>query len=67
MVLGCTCGVSECWPLLVRITRKGGTVVWSDFRQPNRAWKHERLGPFTFAREQYEAALAAVTADSARR
>lgn len=61
-VLGCTCGVVACWPLLVRITWKAGTVVWSDFQQPNRGWSYERLGPFTFAREQYETAVAAVTA-----
>lgn len=66
-VLGCTCGVTDCWPLLVRITREADTVVWSDFRQPRRSWPHEGLGPFTFGRAQYEAALAAVTAGSARR
>lgn len=61
-VLGCTCGVSECWPLLARVTRRAGTVVWSDFRQPNRGWTHDRLGPFTFAQPAYDAAVAAVTA-----
>lgn len=59
-VLGCSCGVTECWPLRVRITVRPGTVVWSDFQQPNRGWTYEGLGPFTFAREPYETAVAAV-------
>ena len=63
-VLGCTCGVTECWPLLARITRTADTVVWSDFRQPRRAWSHEGLGPFTFARDPYAAALAGLTAEA---
>ncbi len=67
MVLGCTCGVTECWPLLVRITRAADAVVWDGFRQPRRAWSHEGLGPFTFDRTQYEAAVAAVAADSGTR
>ncbi|HST57120.1 MAG TPA: hypothetical protein VLK84_00440 [Longimicrobium sp.] len=66
-VLGCTCGVTECWPLLVRITRKADVVVWSDFRQPRRGWPHEGLGPFTFDRAQYDSALAALTAESGSR
>ena len=69
-VLGCTCGETECWPLLVRITRTRDEVAWSGFRQPRRTWPHEGLGPFTFDRARYEAAVAAVTgqaADAARR
>ncbi len=66
-VLGCTCGVTECRPLFARITRKAGTVVWSDFDGPLGKAVYERMGPFTFTREPYEAAVAAVTADSARR
>ena len=57
-VLGCECGVAECWPLRVRITWRDDTVVWSDFEQPNRPWSYERLGPFVFAREPYEQAVA---------
>jgi len=65
-VLGCTCGVTECQPLFARITRKAGTVVWSDFDGPLGKAAYERVGPFTFTREQYEAAVAVVRADSAR-
>ena len=56
-VLGCTCGEVGCWPLRVRITWGTDTVVWSDFEQPNRPWSYERLGPFVFARKQYEHAV----------
>ncbi|HEU4561888.1 MAG TPA: hypothetical protein VFS20_28945 [Longimicrobium sp.] len=59
-VLGCVCGVAECWPLLVRITRRGGTVTWSDFRQPHRGWTYDRLGPFTFRESDYDRAFAQV-------
>jgi hypothetical protein len=33
-------------------------VTWSNFRQPHRPkWDHSRLGPFSFDRAQYLAAL----------
>jgi hypothetical protein len=65
-VFGCNCGVVECWPLRVRITVKNGTVVWSDFEQPNRAWEYLRLGPFVFQREQYEQAVRSATRRTSR-
>ncbi|QIN82350.1 hypothetical protein GBA63_06555 [Rubrobacter tropicus] len=55
-VLGC--GVVGCWPLHARITVQDDAVVWDDFEQPHRRrWRHDRLGPFVFEREEYEAAL----------
>ncbi|MER7771826.1 hypothetical protein [Kitasatospora sp. NPDC096140] len=58
-VLGCPCGIWECWPLLTRITADGGTVAWSGFRQPHRpAWGDLAIGPFVFPRAAYENALA---------
>lgn len=59
-VLGCVCGEVGCWPLRVRIRRLGGTVVWSDFDQPNRGWSCDTLGPFVFLTEEYDRAVAAV-------
>lgn len=56
-VLGCECGVVACWPLMVRITRRGGTVTWSDFRQPHRDWTYDQLGPFTFRESDYDRAV----------
>ncbi|MCT9089088.1 hypothetical protein N4G70_09425 [Streptomyces sp. ASQP_92] len=58
-VLGCSCGIWECWPLLTRITATAETVTWSDFRQPHRpAWGDLAMGPFVFPRPAYENALA---------
>src|SRR5262249_2980377 len=60
-VLGCTCGIAGCWPLLVRIQIHRDTVSWSDFEHGFRSprWRYEGLGPFTFDRAQYESALEA--------
>jgi hypothetical protein len=62
-VLRCTCGEVSCWPLRVRITRRGGVVSWSDFQQPCRDWRYGRLGPFRFRAHEYDAAVAGVTAN----
>ena len=62
-VLGCTCGIWQCWPLQARIAVTSTTVTWSSFRQPFREeWGELPIGPFTFAREAYEAALSAPAA-----
>ncbi|WP_405715355.1 hypothetical protein OG264_37205 [Streptomyces xanthophaeus] len=59
VVLGCTCGVWECWPLFARITATPEAVTWSGFRQPHRrAWGELAMGPFVFPRPAYEDALA---------
>lgn len=55
-VLGCTCGIIECWFMQVRITLNKSTVQWSEFGQFHRDWQLD-LGLFTFDREQYEAEL----------
>ena len=54
MIFGCDCGVAECWPLRVRIVRRGTEVTWSDFQQQNREWSYSTLGPFVFVAEQYD-------------
>ena len=56
-VLGCTCGVIECWFIVVRIKLDINTVEWSDFSQFHRNWPYN-LGPFTFRRAKYEEELA---------
>ncbi|MCX4764180.1 hypothetical protein OG562_25120 [Streptomyces sp. NBC_01275] len=61
-VLGCTCGVWECWPLTADITPTPATITWSSFRQPHRAqWGELPIGPFVFDRTAYEAALRSPT------
>ncbi len=58
-VLGCSCGIWGCWPLLTIITTTPDTVTWSSFRQPFRKeWGELPMGPYTFDRAAYEAALA---------
>ena len=57
-VLGCSCGVWECWPLEARIALTPTTVTWSSFRQPFRKqWGDLPIGPFVFDRDAYETAL----------
>lgn len=56
-VLGCTCGITQCWFLQVKVEMLPEVVVWSDFGQFHRPhWRYD-LGPFTFDRRQYEAQL----------
>jgi hypothetical protein len=35
-VLGCTCGVEECWPLLCKVEHSTDLVRWSEFFNPYR-------------------------------
>ncbi|WP_329192017.1 MULTISPECIES: hypothetical protein [unclassified Streptomyces] len=57
-VLGCPCGIWDCWPLFTRITATPETVTWSAFHQPHRpAWGELAIGPFAFPRPVYENAL----------
>lgn len=56
-VLGCTCGITGCWFLLVRITMLDDVVLWSDFEQFHRPWIYT-LGPFVFDRKAYLEQLA---------
>ena len=55
-LLGCDCGIVECWFLLARITLLDELVVWSEFEQFHRNWRYD-LGPFVFEREAYLAAI----------
>jgi hypothetical protein len=57
-LLGCRCGVTECWPLTAHVETGPGTVRWHTFRTGHRDWDLGGLGPFVFARGDYEQALA---------
>lgn len=66
LLLTCPCGVDECWALVARVEVEDAVVRWSDFRNVRRDdWDLTGLGPFVFARRQYEASLRA-TARAAR-
>jgi hypothetical protein len=60
VLLGCVCGDPGCWPLTARVTVSESTVTWSGFRTGHRDWDLSTVGPFTFERPAYEAALAKV-------
>jgi hypothetical protein len=58
-LMGCGCGVIECWPLLATIDVRDQYVRWHSFRQPHRpAWRYDGFGPFAFDRSQYDRAIA---------
>jgi hypothetical protein len=61
VLMGCPCGEWACWPLTVRVDVTDVTVRWHDFRTGHRDWDLSGLGPFTFDRPQYEAALQAIS------
>jgi hypothetical protein len=59
-LMGCSCGVVSCWPLVCIVTCTEDTVVRDDFEQPFRStdsvvghWDLSGLGPFTFDRTEY--------------
>ena len=56
-LLSCTCGISECWFLLARITVLDEAVIWSGFEQFHRTWLYD-LGPFVFDKRAYLDAIA---------
>lgn len=65
-VLGCSCGISGCWPFYVQVSIGAEDVRWGDFRLPFREWSYEALGEFRFERWRYEAELDRVVALLAR-
>lgn len=60
--LQCDCEILGCWPLHGDISLQDGMVVWNGFENYHRGpgsaaghWRHDRLGPFVFALDQYQA------------
>jgi hypothetical protein len=56
-VLGCSCGIVECWFIQVRVQILPGLVIWSEFGQFHRPHWRYGIGPYTFDRRQYEEEL----------
>jgi len=60
-LLGCICGVLDCWPLVASVDLDGDIVRWSEFEQPHRPERdYWDFGPFVFDRAGYDEALEAV-------
>ncbi|WP_197492969.1 hypothetical protein [Woeseia oceani] len=61
-LLGCSCGIAGCWPLLCKINVQGDTVVWSEFEQPHRDedWDYSAFGVLEFDKQQYLEAVQAM-------
>ncbi|RSM54272.1 hypothetical protein DMH03_36165 [Amycolatopsis sp. WAC 01376] len=57
LLLGCSCGIVECWALVVKIATDAETVTWSGLRNTYREWNYDAIGVLTFSRQQYEEAL----------
>jgi len=56
------CGGQGCWPLTAVVTSSPTEVTWSGFGNPHRpTWDYRGLGPFTFDRAAYGAALEDLT------
>lgn len=62
VVLACSCGSIGCGAVYVKIDVAEDTVTWRELSTLRLDGDPERpLGPFTFDRSQYEAAIEAVT------
>ena len=58
-VLGCQCGEVGCWPLVCKVHRISGQIVWDSFQQPHRRERdYSQFGPFVFGEPQYRDAVA---------
>jgi len=57
ILLGCDCGIFDCWALTATIAVGEDTVTWSNLRNTYRDWNYDSIGTLTFSRRQYEASL----------
>jgi hypothetical protein len=62
-VLTCTCGGFGCGGATACIAFEADTVTWRDFHEVSHARNRIEIGPFAFARDQYETALADIAAE----
>ena len=59
VLLGCICGVWDCWPFTAVVTLEREAVVWSGYRHGHRDWDYSQLWDLVFDRAQYEEAVRA--------
>jgi len=63
-LMGCSCGVVSCWPLVCSVRCIEDSIIWEGFEQPFRSqdsvvgyWDLSSLGPFAFDQSEYMAML----------
>lgn len=63
-VLGCTCGVKDCGPLMVDVHETGTTILWNNFKHSFKRRKpvDYSMLKFEFSKEQYYEELNALKA-----
>ncbi|QXV59789.1 hypothetical protein [Amycolatopsis sp. TNS106] len=59
LLLGCTCGIDDCWALVAKIALGEDMVTWSGLRNTYRDWDYRSIGDLTFSRQDYERSLRA--------
>lgn len=59
LLLGCTCGIDDCWALVAKIVADDDTVTWSGLRNTYHDWDYGSIGELTFSRQDYERSLRA--------
>ena len=57
ILLGCTCGCAECWPLYAQIEKRENVIIWYKFSNPFRNWDYSQLAPFIFDVTEFEKEL----------
>jgi hypothetical protein len=66
-LLGCDCGITECWPFLAEVEEKPDFIVWKNFEQPYRKddfiWDYRELGPFYFQKDLYKKEVQELNSD----
>ena len=53
-LLGCPCGIVDCWPLCAHMEQSEDTIMWYGFSNPHRKWDYSNFGPFVFDKREYE-------------
>lgn len=61
-LLGCGCGIWECWPFTAHVDVQDDVVAWSRYRHGFRDWDYSDLWDLTFDRQEYETALRSTAA-----
>ena len=53
-LLGCPCGIVDCWPLQAHLEENENSIIWYGFSNPHRKWDYSKFGPFVFDKKEYK-------------